>query len=147
MQTYLQNQIETRRKERKLSIHKLEMQAGVKRGAIRNIILGTSKNPGIDLLTKIAKTLECTVNDLIDLSNSTPASSRSIYVKDSEYEWNESLYIDCVKAISKNLNEKIPTLKLEQVLTLTSEAYKYSIDKQADKADQDFIKWLVNRNC
>ena len=60
---------------KKLSVARLEKIAGLQKGTVRDIIVGKSKNPTINTLTKICKALECTFNDL--LSNEWMRSHRN----------------------------------------------------------------------
>jgi len=60
---------------KKLSVARLEKIAALQKGTVRDIIVGKSKNPTINTLTKICKGLECTFNDL--LSNEWMISQES----------------------------------------------------------------------
>lgn len=148
MSSYLQQQIQTRMEAKKLSIYALEKKAGLKRSAARNILQGFSKKPSAEALKAIANVLECTVDDLVGSNESYSASSvvKVTIPSKGSHKWNEKLCMDVMKLISKNLKDKKLDLKFEQIMALISEAYKYSIAKSSDKADQDFVTWLINKN-
>ena len=38
-------------------------------------------------------------------------------------------------------------LHLDQVISLVNEAYKYAVSKDSNNVDQDFCKWLLDKNC
>ena len=150
MSSYLQQQIQTRREAKRLSIYALERQAGLKRNAARNILHGLSKKPSADSLKAIANVLECTVDDLVGPVNENypiPTMLKTSTPSRGHHIWNKNLYIDTIELVSENMANKNLDLKLEQVIALISEAYKYSLAKETDKADQDFVKWLINKNC
>lgn len=142
MATNLQKQLQTRLEAKNLSINALEKQAGLRRSAVRNIILGFSKKPSAEVLSSIASILECSVDDLIGRSASTP---NKFTPTTGTHPWNEKLFIDAIKATSKALHDKQLDLKLEQVLAMATETYKYSLGKKSEHIDKDFINWLVGR--
>jgi len=134
---------------KKLSIYALEKKAGLKRSAARNILQGFSKKPSAEALKAIANVLECTVDDLVGHVNEDYSHSSVVKVSvpsKGSHKWNEKLCIDAIKLVSKNLNDRKLDLKYEQIMALAGEAYKYSLGKQSDKIDQDFVSWLINKN-
>lgn len=58
--------LEEMRRKRKLTQVELAQRAGVGQSAISEIERGSCK-PSFDLLVRLAKALECTLNDLVDL--------------------------------------------------------------------------------
>ena len=68
--TELAREIQRRMKALRLSIAELERRADVPQGRVKNILLGKSQNPRTDTISKIAKALGCTANDLTGGSNS-----------------------------------------------------------------------------
>ena len=148
MSTYLQKQIQTRLDEKKLNINALGKKAGLKRSAARNILLGYSKKPSADTLKAIADVLGCTVDDLIGSSSTNLNSffSKINTASQSSYPWNEKLYLESMKVVTKILKAKKLDLKFEQVTSLIQETYKYSMSKKSEKIDQDFVNWVVDNN-
>lgn len=61
----IQENLQTRMEDKDLSPHELERKAGLKESAVRNILSGRSSNPGIESLTAIADTLDCSIDDLV----------------------------------------------------------------------------------
>lgn len=148
MSPYLQKQIQNRLEEKNLTINALEKQAGLKRSAARNILQGLSKKPSAETLKAIANVLGCSVDDLIGPNDSslTSISFKTNSTSKVTHPWNEKLYVNTLNAILKNLKDKKPDLKFEQVTALIGEVYKYSLAKKSDKIDQDFVKWIINKN-
>ena len=149
MSAYLQQQIRDRMEERNLSIYALEKKAGLNRSAVRNILQGFSKNPSVEILSAIALALDCTLNELVDpgkvVKTSERITARTSAKNKESVMWNESLYLDTAKVISKIAEEKGLSLNLDQINTFILEGYKYSIDKNSKSADKDFCKWLMRR--
>ena len=145
---YLQKQLSERIEASNLSVNALEKKAGLKRSAVRNILQGFSKKPSADVLLSIAEALNCTVDDLIGSKSSDIVSSsiKSTSKIHNLNPWNDTLYIEAVKLVSKILREKDLQLKSEQTIALINESYKYSLDKGSDKVDVDFTRWLVGRS-
>ena len=148
MTTYLQEQIKTRMDSKNLSVYALEKKARLKRSAVRNILQGFSKKPSAEVLISIAEVLECGLEDLVGARNTSFITNKSrTNVKTSNnHTWNEKLYIDAVKSISKSMDEKNLLLKSDKIINLINETYKYSLDKKSDKIDQDFSRWSISRN-
>jgi transcriptional regulator with XRE-family HTH domain len=150
MSAYLQQQIEDRMKIKNLTIYALEKKAGLNRSAVRNILQGFSKNPSVEILSAIAEALDCTLNDLVAPTEGNRTSFKSankvLTQHRATYAWNEGLYLDAVKTISKLAADKGSSFSLEKITNLINEAYKYSISKDSDIVDKDFCKWLVNKS-
>lgn len=144
MSSYLQQQIQTRMEHRGLTVHALEREAGLKISAVRNILQGSSKKPSATLLKSLSNVFGCTIEDLID-PNKTSIVKVTLPSTGGR-TWSEPLYINVVKLVSKSLADKKLDLKFEQVIPLITEAYKYSIAKSSDKADQDFVNWLIGKD-
>ncbi len=148
MSIYLQKQLSERIEASNFSVNALEKKAGLKRSAVRNILQGFSKKPSADVLLSIAEALNCTVDDLIGSRSSSdvvPSNIKSTSKPRNLHPWNDTLYIEAVKLVSKILHEKDMQLKSEQTIALINESYKYSLDKGSDEVDVDFTKWLVER--
>jgi transcriptional regulator with XRE-family HTH domain len=149
MSAYLKQQIQDRMDERNLSIYALEKKAGLNRSAVRNILQGFSKNPSVEILSAIAIALDCTLNELVDpeqiVKTSQKITARTASKNKESVMWNENLYLDTAKVISKIAEEKNLSLNLDQMNSFILEAYKYSIDKSSKSADKDFCKWLMGR--
>ena len=101
-----------------------------------------------ETLKAIADVLGCAVEDLM-----APEDARFVQMplqnntaSKITHPWNEKLYIDSIKAVSKKIADRKLDLKYEQVTQLAGEVYKYSLAKKTEKIDQDFINWLVNKN-
>lgn len=161
MPSYLQQQIQTRMEAKKLTITALERESGLNRNGVWYILRGFSKNPRAESLKAIAEVLECTVDDLLGprednavaLAATLPSKSykldkksyRDAAIKEN-HKWDEKLYQDATKLVSKAIADRKLDLKLRQIIALISETYKYSVAKPSDKADKDFVNWIFYRS-
>jgi transcriptional regulator with XRE-family HTH domain len=132
---------------KQLTVHALERKAGLNRSAVRNILQGFSKKPSANVLMTIAEALDCTIEDLVGQGNDELSGRIKTVVKTrNTHAWNDKLYIDAVKAVTKFAGEKDSQLKSDRIISLINETYKYSLDKGSDTLDQDFTKWLISKS-
>ena len=147
MSTHLQEQIQNRMESKQLTVHALERKAGLNRSAVRNILQGFSKKPSANVLMTIAEALDCTIEDLVGQGNDELSGRIKTVAKTrNAHAWNDKLYIDAVKAVTKFAGEKDSQLKSDRIISLINETYKYSLDKGSDTLDQDFTKWLISKS-
>ena len=148
----IREEILSRTESKNLNIALLEKKAGLPTNAIRNIIAGGSKNPGIKSLSAIAKVLECSVNDLLGQKDSkkTEKSIQLERIHQQALEQNE-LVLELFNQISDFIETYINQYKFqctfEEFLSLIREAYIFALRKNAKKINTSFIEWLVeNKN-
>lgn len=141
----LQEQIENRMHEKNLNARELERRAGLKISAVRNILSGQSKNPGIEVIAAIAKLLNCSTDELLGLEqekSKAEASKQKIISI-----WDYSLYENCLKEVQNYLASKNVKTQAEQILFFIREAYIYSLEGKDKKSDLRFIKWIIDSHC
>ncbi len=74
---------------------------------VRDIIIGKSKNPTLNTLTKICNALECSVYDLLDSEEIFHKYILSTRIESYiDAEWNYPLFIKCVEMVGKYLNKQ-----------------------------------------
>lgn len=130
-----------------ISTRQLEQNAGLKRGAIQNILEGKSNNPKIEILVAIAEAVGCTIDQLIGKSESNSVSAKNYKTEDHKAQnlnWNSELYQNCVMEVENYLKAKNLSPSNEQILLFIKEAYTYSIQGNDNKADSKFIKWFID---
>lgn len=141
----LQDQIETRMYEKNLNARELERRAGLKISAVRNILSGQSKNPGIEVIAAMAKILNCSTDELLGIEYK---KDRSEAPKPKVIDaWDYDLYENCLKETQNYLQSKNLKPQGEQILFFIREAYTYSLEGQDKKADLRFIKWIIDSHC
>ncbi|MEK6733866.1 MAG: helix-turn-helix transcriptional regulator [Pseudomonadota bacterium] len=142
----LQEQIQTRMVDKNLNARELERRAGLKISAVRNILSGKSSNPGIEVISSIAKLLGCSTDELIGTaaqSSNKPeaAKPKAITV------WNYDLYQSCLKEVQNYLQSNNLKAQAEQILSFVRETYVYSLAGNNNKADMRFVKWIIDSQC
>lgn len=145
--TNIINHLKEKINERGLSIHALEKQARLKRGALQNIIYGRSRNPGIEILQPVAQVLKCSVSELIGEDTSVLSSSNKSQSGSPQADlvpWNPKLYRACFKVIEELLQKRGCSLPAHQILNYADEVYLYSIGQQKNLPEEYFAKWLIN---
>ena len=141
----LQDQIKTRMEDKKLTARDLERDAGLKISAVRNVLNGYSKNPGIELIAAIAKLLDCSTDELLGVE-SRKGKSEANKQKTIDV-WDFALYENCLKEVQSYLHSKSLKPQAEQILFFIREAYIYSVEGKGSKADLRFIKWIIDSHC
>lgn len=150
--TTLQEQIQNRMEKKNLTAHGVERKAGLKTGAVQNILIGRSNNPGIEALSAIAKLLDCSVDELIGKSSTQEPILQSAPQKQDASKnkpiasWNPDLYQDCTKEVQNYLNSKKFKPNPELILFFIREAYSYSLRGNDNKADLKFIQWIIDNH-
>ncbi len=156
----LQKNINFYLKKKNLSVFALEKEAGLKPGAVRNIINGRSKNPGVDLVFDIARQLGCSVEELCS-SEATDTSVRSTVGRPvvEGVQLQKDGYIDL--AVLNEVFKKIYSFQKahKQKLQLTwdafnallKEVYSYCVYMQnnnknyLDAVDENLIGWFAKK--
>ncbi len=140
----LQEQIEVRMQDKNLNARELERRAGLKISAVRNILSGASKNPGIEVIAAIAKLLDCSTDELLGIPQE---KSKSEPKQKLISVWDYNLYETCLKEVHNYLQSKGLKPQAEQILFFIREAYIYSLEGNDKKPDLRFIKWIVDSHC
>ena len=132
----IKNNIKRLLKLRKVSVSELERKIEGKR-SINNILRGSSKYPTIELLDRIARAFNVSMQELL-------------YEHKDEQEYseiNQKLLLACLVETSNILletKEKNKTF-VDTLLFLTGQAYKYHQKLELDRIDKDFINWIVKK--
>lgn len=137
--------------EKNLNINAAEAKLGLKKSAIRNIIIGRSKNPGIEVLQAIASELGCTIEEL--LGKEKPINTQEINPqiqnkskKEEENlnkELNYNLFIGCCDVVIEELKRKNIIISHKSVINYINTVYWFSLKKDNSKVDIEFTQWLI----
>jgi transcriptional regulator with XRE-family HTH domain len=145
----IQEQLQTRMKDKNLTATELGRKAGLSSNAVRHILNGDSTNPGIESLSAISKLLDCSVDELIGRPTSQTYMSTVAELNKgkTKHTWNSSLYQSCSNEIQNHIQSKNYKPSLEQVLFFIKETYIYAIEGGSNTADLRFTKWIVDSHC
>lgn len=137
-------QILNRIEGKNLSISSLEKKAQLSPNTIRNIIYGTSKNPGIKLLAAIAEVLECSIDELL---GETTINEKKITTPAIEYTTLVvELFDEVVNVVENYIKINKVTIPFETFLFFIKESYIFSLIKNNKKVSTNFIEWLIENN-
>lgn len=122
------------------NVRKLEKVAGLRTGAIHNILFKKSQNPTVETLLKISAALECSMHDLvIEDGDETPNTQVP------ELVWDINIYLKCIAYITNRAKNRRISLTKEKLLSLTDELHLYAIKANAIDVDQTFADWILDR--
>lgn len=145
---HIKTEMRSRMEEKNLGPSDLEKKAGLRESVVRNILNGNSKNPGIESLTAIARTLGCSVDDLVGKEELRALGNQKLIPKPKDIvDWNPDLYQDCTKQVQNYIQNKSLKLNGEQILFFIKEVYLYSSKINNSKAELKFIEWLIDSYC
>lgn len=130
--------IAQRIKELNINIYSLEKSSGLGSRAIRNIIDGSSKNPGIKVICAIALALNCSIDDMVGLQKDIKQPEKI----NRKYKWHTTLFLKVIQNVIKYIEEKKYTISMEDVLYFIEKIYIFSIDTL--ELDQKFLQWLID---
>ncbi|MGB4191891.1 MAG: helix-turn-helix domain-containing protein [Rickettsiales bacterium] len=145
---HIQAEMKTRMEEINIGPSDLEKKAGLKESVVRNILNGNSKNPGIESLMAIARTLGCSLDELVGKEELQNLSNQKLAPKQKAIvDWDPDLYQDATRQVQSYIHNKSLKLHGEQVLFFIKETYLYSSKTNNTKADSKFIEWLIDSYC
>lgn len=145
MTTALAKQIITRAKAKNISTLTLGREAGLKDHAVRNIILGKSRNPNAHTMQAIADVLGCTVRDLLtdqilfEEKNLNPTKGE---LRNTNYKYPDFL-IEVASYVNSKVTQKEKLPSIHMVLTCIEEIYLNSIQKDPPTIDHRFADWFI----
>ncbi len=118
--------------ERGWKLQDLERKAGTNRN-IYNIFSGKSTNPSVDLLQKIAKTLNVDYKELIEDT------------KNIHYVNNYKLLLEACQKVIEEIQLLPENIKIsyEAIFILILEVYSYAEQFNNTSIDNQFVKWSI----
>lgn len=145
MVSLVAQKIKSKMTEQRFTVASLEREAGLKVHAVRNILLGKSKNPSADTLKAISNVLGCTVDDLLNTENETSQAPNKKHDAAIEIR-NPDLFRNVVQGILEVFKEHKKTPTYKDLSFMVLEVYQYSVENNNEEADKSFMTWLYSRN-
>lgn len=137
----LQVNIKEKLKKKGITVSEVERRAGLNKTTVQNILLGRSRSPGIDIISALAKELECTVDELI-----SPESEVKL-PKAMKLDWYDTTFIRAIQYVSAFLKKRSINCSLEAVINCAAEIYAYSLRANLkDNIDEQFAEWITERH-
>jgi transcriptional regulator with XRE-family HTH domain len=126
-----------------LPVSVLEREAGLKTNAIRNILLGNSKNPSAETVKAIASILNCSIDELLDTTIKPSENNRKHELLEIEYL---TLYKDSVAEAVSLFEKHNKFAKYKDICFLSIEIYLFASKDKEKKVDKKFSEWLFSRH-
>ncbi len=145
MASLVAQKIKSKMTEQRFTVASLEREAGLKVHAVRNILLGKSKNPSADTLKAISNVLGCTVDDLLNTENETSQAPSKKHDAEIEIR-NPDLFRNVVQGVLEVFKEHKKTPTYKDLSFMVLEVYQYSVENNNEEADKSFMTWLYSRN-
>ena len=129
----LRSRIQTRLREKQLTITKAERLSGMGCGSLRNFIAGHTKNPTLETLNALAATLELTLDQFLDF----PQEPKTEYV--CGRIWSPSVFLKALESVKVTLAEKPMTISnFEEAISLIQGLYAHDYEKEAIGEHKEF---------
>ncbi len=146
MNQTLKTNIKDRLNQKDMTIRELENRAGLRQSVLQNILLGRSKNPGVETVYALAKELGCTVEELLLPPNQNTFQHRT-ESEMAKLHWNESIFTQSVVFVGNFIKKNAIETSLEKAWSCIKEIYVYSLrEATANTIDQKFAEWVSERN-
>jgi transcriptional regulator with XRE-family HTH domain len=118
----------------------LATRAGVTQDSLSLILLGKTKNPGVYTIAKIAKALDCSIDELLGRD---AARTNIEDVCGKQIELKQDLVVNCTTKIIELLERGKIQTSLGKFLHILKNVYGYSLYKRSDTVDADFAGWFI----
>ena len=134
-------------KANNLSVTQFEKMAGLKRNSIQHILNGHTKRPDLNTLISIAKTLHCTIDELVSdeksNDNSQPSQQKIFKQKKVLKIENFTLLTEIESFALNFLKNNNITPYAEVYFEAIKEIYYYCMSGEGQKFDERFAEWVV----
>lgn len=128
-------------REHDFSTSELSQTSGEKFTFIKSILNGRAQNPGAFAMLSLAKSLNCSIEELL---TGNP-SGTIITNKDYPIE-NYRLFLDSANKLAQLVQKNNLELAQNKFFKATNEVYEYAIRKKWVKIDPDFVDWYFENN-
>lgn len=128
-------------KKKGIIVSEVERRAGLNKTTVQSILLRRSRSPGIDIISVLAKEVECAVDELISPESEVKPP------KAAKLDWYDTALIRAIQYVSAFLKERSINCSLEAVINCATEIYAYSLRANLkDNIDEQFAEWIAERH-
>jgi transcriptional regulator with XRE-family HTH domain len=125
----------------KINLSTFEQKAGLKRSILYTILSDKSKNPSLENISKIADTLDCSIDELLGREDYFKKYIRNHRSGIKYYkELLEQILEVANQYISKN---QITEASLGDIFYVVEEIYEYSVKTNNGLIDKKFALWML----
>lgn len=124
-----------------INLSSFELNAGLKRNVVYNILYDKSKNPTIENIVKIANALNCSIDELLGREEFFKN-----YIKNyrSGIEYNGKLFDEIQRTVNEYVKDNnIHKVSLGDIIYLIEEIYEYSKNTNNQILDEKFALWIL----
>jgi len=140
MSSGLAFKIKSLAEEKGFSIMSLEKQAGLKNGAIRNIVNGHSKKPSAEHLLAISRILGCTIGELLD--EETDSKDKKNVLTEVTFH-NKYLLHQTIDHILDFMTRNNIPITNKDFYESIEKIYQYNARKSESGFDKEFADWYL----
>lgn len=125
-----------------LTAAEVDRLAGIPQGTVRKILIGDTKNPGIETVSAISNALRCRINNFLKPQR---------FENDIEEDANDfevvypNLYKECLEFSCEFIIKNDIKITLRKLIDLTNEMYLYCAKKDEKEFDQSFAEWILEK--
>jgi transcriptional regulator with XRE-family HTH domain len=122
-------------KDNNLSSASLSKQAGISSGIVHNIIKSEKPNPTIDSVLKIAKIMDCSLDELLE-TNSLDFNPET-----------QNIVLPLLKSVCGYLCESkyMENKNFNDFCKISNYIYNYCLENDLKEVDNNFAKWYVSK--
>ncbi len=120
----------------------LASKAGISQASFSNIMTGDIKNPGVYIVAKLAKELNCSIDELIG-RNTQVSKSKKTSKGIAPIIFQPDLALKTSMTVLDLLDKTKQDVSFKEFLHITAAVYKYSVGKKENLVDEYFAGWFV----
>jgi len=128
----MKNIIKVLLEEKHLSIGKAERLGGIGSGAVRNFLLGKTKNLSFDTINALASVLGCSPARLISQDHKAGTF----------LPWKCKIFLDALLKVDSFITENKKNMLTKDVIELANEIYQFSYNND-DHVNEEFSQWFL----
>lgn len=125
-----------------LTAAEVDRLAGIPQGTVRKILIGDTKNPGIETVSAISNALRCRINNF--LKPQRFESDVEDVTNDFEVIY-PNLYKDCLEFCCNFIIKNNIRITLRKLIDITNETYLYCLKKDEKEFDRSFAEWILDK--
>lgn len=147
MSHLLRDILPDRIKKLNISVAQFERVSGLKRNTVQNILRGNTMHPSLDTVQKIANTLQCDLNELINNNISNIEKHKNPLnkqLKMSSIIENHDLMNEIVSYVLTQLKQRNINPQAAELFNSISEIYHYCIGEDKIAFDKKFSDWTLS---
>lgn len=137
----IKENLKNKMRESNLTTSKLSEKSGEKFTYIKSVLNGRTQNPGALSLLALAKSLNCSIEELI---TGDPSATTNEH-KDLPIE-NYKLFLAGANMIADLIEKNNIVINQGKFISSCNEVYLYALKKKWTEIDSDFVEWYLEKS-